>query len=231
MFNNVVIYLDLVIISTLLINFLFIKVCSLLLKIKISIIRLMISLLISVLSIFLYIVPIKYIYNMRYFIGIFIGLVAFQKGGNKLLGISILYILNLSFIGSLIVFKIDNYLLLLVTGFLICFLYSFLYLSKNRLKKESTTYNVLIKDLILVGFLDTGNTSIYKGLPIVFVNNKYYNDFFKYEGKTYISTIKDTIEIDIYKGPSLLMNNKEYYAYYAFSDIKYDILLNNLMEE
>lgn len=225
-----VVYIDLVILSTLAVNYLFIKACSIFLKTRLSIIRTILALTVSVGSIFLFLVPIKYIYNLRYFVGILIGLIAFKDKENKLLGISIIYMLNLSFIGSLVVFKIDNYLLLLITCILIIFIYSIEYLYKKIIKKDHHEYNVLINNQKYVGIYDTGNRSLYQDCPIVYLNQKYFSDIFIKIGSVLIDTINGTSLIDIYQGPIIFINKREYQVFYGFSNIKEDIILNYYME-
>ncbi|MBQ2892426.1 MAG: sigma-E processing peptidase SpoIIGA [Bacilli bacterium] len=223
-----IVYLDLVILLTLVINFLFIKMVSILLKEKIKLIRLIIALLISVLSIFLFIVPIKYIYNLRYFIGILIGVVAFKEKKHKLLGISIIYLINLTFIGTLVVFHIQNYWLLIGGALLLIFVYLFehFYLIIN---KHNLTYNVVINNQKYIGFLDTGNKIVYKNQLVVFLNSKYYSSEYIYDGNILIDVISGKTCIDIYAGPNLFIDNIKYEVYYSFSDIKYDVLLNSYM--
>lgn len=230
MILKTVVYLDLVILSTLTINYLFIKSCSIFLKIKLSIIRTLIALFISVISIFLFIVPIKYIYNLRYFIGILIGIIAFKKKENKLLGISIIYILNLSFIGTLVVFKIDNYLLLLISSLLIVLIYSIEFILKKIIKENVYEYNVLIDNQYLIGYFDTGNKALFNGMPIVFVNKKYFSNIYTKIGKATINTVNGTNNLEVYRGPSIYINEYEYLVVFCFVDIKEDLILNGYLE-
>ena len=88
---NTVVYLDLVILSTIFVNYLFITSIGYLIKERVKVIRTILGISISLLSLVLFIVPIKYIYNLRYFVGILIGVVSYKKGKNKLIGISLMY--------------------------------------------------------------------------------------------------------------------------------------------
>ena len=178
MILNTVVYLDLVILSTLMINYLFIKAISIFLKKRLTFIRMFFALLISVGSLLLFLVPLKYIYNLRYFIGIVIGAVAFKGKENKLLSISILYLLNLCFVGTLVVFRIDNYTLLFISSLLVILIYSIQFMMKKMINNKSLEYNVLICDKSYVGYLDSGNKARYQGKPIIFINKNYYNDSF-----------------------------------------------------
>ena len=130
----VVVYLDLVIISTILVNYLFIVSIGYLIGERTSFIRICFGLLISVMSLFLYIVPIKYIYNLRYFIGLLIGIVSYKKGKNKVLGITFMYLINLGFIGSLVVFQITSIILLVVVAGLIVLMHTIIHFTKPVIK-------------------------------------------------------------------------------------------------
>ena len=72
-----IVYLDLVIISTIIVNYAFIKTISLIFKEKMNIIKIIVGLILSVLSLLLFILP-SSIYNLRYFVGIIIGIVSFK---------------------------------------------------------------------------------------------------------------------------------------------------------
>lgn len=227
----VVVYLDLVIISTILVNYLFIVSIGYLIGERTSFIRICFGLLISVMSLFLYIVPIKYIYNLRYFIGLLIGIVSYKKGKNKVLGITFMYLINLGFIGSLVVFRITSIILLVVVAGLIVLMHTIIHFTKPVIKPNSLTYNVLIDKVKLSGFLDTGNSSSYKGLPLIYINEVYKTKVFNFIGRCKISVVTGEELIDIYMGPKIFVKNKSYKVYYVFSkNISSDVILNINME-
>ena len=227
----VVVYLDLVIISTILVNYLFIVSIGYLIGERTSFIRISLGLLISVVSLFLYLVPIKYIYNLRYFIGLLIGIVSYKKGKNKVLGITFMYLINLGFIGSLVVFKITSVILLMVVAVLIVLMHAIIHFTKPVIKPKSLTYNVLIEKVKLCGFLDTGNNSSYKGLPLIYINEAYKTKVFSFIGRCKISVVTGDELIDIYMGPKIFVKNKSYKVYYVFSNnISSDVILNINME-
>lgn len=230
MIYKTVVYLDLVIISNIVVNYLFIKATNIFLKTKLTFFRTFIALLISTGSLFLFIVPLKYIYNLRYFIGILIGVVAFEKKENKLYGISILYLLNLGLIGTLVIFKINNLLLVIISTIFLIILYSFEFIRKKIINDKEFEYNVLINGKKYRGFLDTGNLVKYLNTPIVFMNQKYQNEDYVYIGKVEINTINSTSSIDVYQGPSIYINSKEFIVFFSFAMIKQDIILNYYLE-
>lgn len=226
-----IIYIDLIIISTIFVNYLFIKTINIMFKEKTSYIRLIVSLLVSVLSLALYLLPYKTYFVIRYFIGIIIGIIAFKNNNpkSKIIKIIIFYILNMSFIGTLVVFKIKNIIPMILSVIYIIFLY--LIQNYKEVFKNEYIYKVKINKKTYKGYMDTGNTSTYKNIPIIYINKKYQTNEFKKIASTYISTISSNILIDIYEGDYLIYNKKKYNVYYSFTDnITYDLLLNNLME-
>lgn len=226
-----IIYIDLIIISTIFVNYLFIKTINIIFKEKTSFIRLIVSLLVSVLSLALYLLPYKTYFVIRYFIGIIIGIIAFKNNNpkSKIIKIIIFYILNMSFIGTLVVFKIKNIIPMILSVIYIILLY--LIQNYKEVFKNEYIYKVKINKKTYKGYMDTGNTSTYKSIPIIYINKKYQTKEFKKIASTYISTISSNISIDIYEGDYLIYNKKKYNVYYSFTDnITYDLLLNNLME-
>ena len=226
-----IIYIDLIIISTIFVNYLFIKTINIMFKEKTSYIRLIVSLLVSVLSLALYLLPYKTYFVIRYFIGIIIGIIAFKNNNpkSKIIKIIIFYILNMSFIGTLVVFKIKNIIPMILSVIYIILLY--LIQNYKEVFKNEYIYKVKINKKTYKGYMDTGNTSTYKSIPIIYINKKYQTKEFKKIASTYISTISSNILIDIYEGDYLIYNKKKYNVYYSFTDnITYDLLLNNLME-
>ena len=111
-----VVYLDLVILTNILVDYAFLKTIALLYHERLKWYRVLISLLIGTGSLFLFLIPIKYLYNIRYIIGILMGLTAYNsnKAKKRFLMIISFYLINLSFIGSLVIFEIKNSLFLLV---------------------------------------------------------------------------------------------------------------------
>ena len=234
MFGTVV-YLDLVILSTILVNYLFIKATSILIKQKLHPVRLLIGLSISLLSLLLFLVPIKYIYNLRYFIGILIGYVSFKKNKYKLYGVSIIYLMNLSLIGTLVIFNINSIVLLIVLSVLIIFLEAInIYMTKvikpNKLEYNAL-YNIQIGNLNLIGFLDTGNNSNYQTIPIIYIPSIYFNDSFTFFKTIEVTLIIGTTTINLYNGPDLIINKHIYKCLYSFSKEIDKVILNINMEE
>lgn len=228
---NTVVYLDLVILSTIFVNYLFITSIGYLIKERVKVIRLILGISISLLSLVLFIVPIKYIYNLRYFVGILIGVVSYKKGKNKLIGISLMYLVNLGFIGTLVVFKISSIWLLLIVALLIVLLHFFIYTTNKVLKETDLTYNVILDGITYIGLYDTGNSSTYEGIPIVYLNKTLKSEKFQIEGVLKIGVVTGFSYVTVFRGPKVYIKTKEYSCYFVFSEsINYDLILNSLME-
>lgn len=222
-----IVYLDLVIISTIIVNYAFIKTISLIFKEKMNIIRIILGLILSVLSLLLFILP-SSIYNLRYFVGIIIGIVSFKYDNiqNFIIKIALFYLLNMAFIGTLVIFNIHNIILMLIALLYVLILF----ILENYKKYNSNIYHqVKINNILINAILDTGNETYYQGVPIVFIKNKYFNNEFKLIGSLAINNVNSIDIINIYDGPLIktINNEKEMKVYYAFSDtIQYDLILH-----
>lgn len=227
-----IVYLDLIILLNLLINYIFIKVIKIVFKEKLSIKQLILSLLLSIISFSLFFIPIKYIYNIRYFVGIFIGLIAFYKKDFKMLiiEICIFYLLNISFIGSLIIFEVNNIFLLFV-----CVIFISLLWFIDSFKKDINTnilYQVKINNKVYTGYLDTGNNTYCDNIPVIYLDMKEFNKDYQYYKEIKVFTIDGYSKIDIYKGPLLYINKNNYIVYYAFiKSLGKKVILNKELGE
>ena len=116
-----VIYLDLVIILTIVVHVLIIEGINAIFNEKIKIVRVIISSLLAVFLLSLYILPIGKFVWIRYLLGIPIGLIAFPKDKlvKRIIKIVFYYLLNLALVGTLAVFKIHNLFFLLISTLLI----------------------------------------------------------------------------------------------------------------
>ncbi len=159
------------------------------------------------------------------------GLTAYNsnKAKKRFLMIISFYLINLSFIGSLVIFEIKNSLFLLAA-----FGYTILLHIIEKILKINYQNDCIVKinQNTLIGLIDTGNNCFYNDIPIVFLQKKYYSDDFVYLGNIQISTINNQNILEVYQGPILMMNKKEFKVLYCFSEIQdYDIILNKIMEE
>lgn len=218
-----VVYLDLVILSTVLVNTLMIMGIECILNGKLSIIRVILSNVVLVLSLGLYLINIKELIFIRYLIGILIGYISFNKCNikSKIIKIVVYYLFNISLVGVLEIFEIRNLgLLILSVIFIICLGMIISFHNKNELL-------VKVNNLSLNALYDSGNYSFYKGVPVVYLDYKYFNSSFIFVDKLVVNTISSKTLINIYTGPVLKINNKVFNVYYAFSDIKnFDVILH-----
>ena len=196
-----VVYLDLVIISTVLVNTLIILgICSFLNE-HYNILRIILSDILSVLLLSLYILPIGKLIFIRYLCGIIIGFVAFNKCSlpKMIIKLVLYYLFNLTLVGILEVFNIKNMFLLIISSILIIMMFIIISFTNHH---ELT---VKLENKYLNALYDSGNLS------------SYHN----------IETINGINQVDIYQGPNLKINHKEYKVYYAFCSLTdFDIILN-----
>ena len=152
-----VVYLDLVILSTVLVNTLMIMGIECILNGKLSIIRVILSNVVLVLSLGLYLINIKELIFIRYLIGILIGYISFNKCNikSKIIKIVVYYLFNISLVGILEIFEIRNLgLLILSVIFIICLGMIISFHNKNELE-------VKVNNLSLNALYDSGNYSFY----------------------------------------------------------------------
>lgn len=102
-----VLYWDLIVASTILVNYSFVKTLLVLFKERVVWWRILITLAISLASLLIYFFPGELLF-LRYTVGIWMGLAAFPgKLKTKTIQIAGLYVLNYAFIGSLVIFDIQ----------------------------------------------------------------------------------------------------------------------------
>jgi hypothetical protein len=230
----VIVYVDLVIGSTLVVNYSLLKTIKLIFKEKNNILRMGLALLASVASLGFFFVSNPYLVCLRYFYGILIAAIAFDWHNKKeaIMKTVIFYLMNFAFVGTLEVFNIQNSWLILIALMYIVFLILVESFKKIVINPNCLAYDVSIRGthLSLRGFLDTGNQSAYEGIPIVYLNQKYQTDKFRYVSTHVISTINGDVAISLYEGPEIIINKKIFPVYYAFIGLKdYDVLLNLLL--
>lgn len=222
-----VIYVDLLIITTLVVNYAFLKTIAIIFNEKLNIIRVIASLLLSIVSLLLYLLPYQLYFSIRYIVGIFIGYIAFNKTTikEKIIKIIIYYFLNLAFIGTLFIFNVKSIWLMLLSLLYIIIMYLL-----QSYQKDQYSLIVKINDKRLNAYLDTGNFATYFGIPIVFIKTLYKDENYKICTTTNIFGINIKQDVDIYIGPCINVKGKEYNVYYAFiDDIPYDVILNHQM--
>jgi hypothetical protein len=101
----------------------------------------------------------------------------------------------------------------------------------NKKIKKEIEYIVKMDNINLIGLLDTGNTCYYLDKPVVFIKEEYLSKEFIYIGDLEIEVINSKQKVKIYRGPKILINDRQYEVYYSFANIdQYDIILNNSME-
>lgn len=215
-----IVYLDLLILSTVVVNWAFIKTIAFFFKEKLNLIRLLLALVLSVVLLFLYLLPYRAYFALRYIAGIVIGIVAFHPKNIKvkIIEIVIFYFLTMAFIGTLFVFQVKSVILMLVSLLYVIVLYIIQNYQKIFQKEQHFQMNIQIGTLYIKGYYDTGNTSYYHEIPIVYLDKKYQDSQFQKIDNLIIQTIDGHSQIDIYTGPLLWSKNQSYVVVYAFVD-------------
>lgn len=224
-----IVYLDLLILSTVVVNWSFIKTIAFFFKEKLNPIRLLLALVLSVGLLFFYLLPYRTYFALRYVAGILIGIVAFQPRNIKvkIIEIAIFYFLTMAFIGTLFVFQVKSVILMLVSLVYVIVLYIIQNYQKIFQKEQNFQIEVQIGTIQINGYYDTGNTSYYHEMPIIYMNKRYQDNQFSQMDSLFIQTIHDNTQIDIYTGPILWTKKQSYIVAYAFVDsITYDAILH-----
>lgn len=95
----------------------------------------------------------------------------------KMLKVISYYIFNFTFVGLIHIFKIRSWYMLFMIFFILIIIMTFISLKKYVIFVKESEYSVIVKIGInyckFKGFLDTGNKSNFKGIPIVYINEKY----------------------------------------------------------
>lgn len=221
-----IIYLDLLIGTTFLVNYSFIKTISITFKNKINVRRILMSSFIATISLLFFIIPISFVWQLRHLYGIIIGLIAFNDKSkiNRLIKITTFYLLNYAFIGTLAVFNIKNSWLLLVVLFYLLVLYM---IERFSIIYKKMKINCTLDKQKLVALIDTGNQCYYQGLPVTFIDNEYKTGEFILIGEMLTKSVYGEVLVDVYIGPKLIILGEEKDTYFAFMNIDgFDLIVN-----
>lgn len=234
-----VIYLDILIFLNFIINYCFMKLIYLLFNEKTNKIRIILSSLVSISLLFAFFFN-SIVYSVvKVFGGIILIIISFKYSNKKRFAImiSLYYLLQFSFIGVLNIFNIKG-CSIFVFLLLICLLV-LIYSKKSVIYNNNKTYKILIRlnnEIInLDGYLDTGNMASFNGIPIVFLEEKYFHNSLKIVGCVKVKTINSEQYINCYKPDKFIVfDNKkkiEKEVLIAFSSFDNNIncLLNSLM--
>lgn len=225
-----IVYIDLVLIATFITDYTILKTISMVWKEKIIIYRFIIALMFSLMNVLLFIFPFKHLMIIRYFIGILIVLIAYPIKSIKdiIIKIIIYYLLNIAFIGTIVIFKVNNFMMLFISLLFVVISWIIENYKGVVINENKNTYKIKINSVILKAYLDTGNTVYYQGIPVIFINDKYRNTFsLTAVGILQIQGINGTSKVAIYDGDPILINGNSIIVKYAFMNIEnYDVLLH-----
>lgn len=225
-----IVYLDLVLIATIITDYTILKTINQVWKEKIVIYRFIIALLFSVGNVLLFIFPFKHLMILRYFLGIIIVLIAYPFKSIKDIFIKIIiyYLLNIAFIGVIVIFKVNNFLMLGVSLLFVVVSWIIENYKGVVINENNNIYKIEIGNTLLKAYLDTGNTAYFDGIPVIFINDKIKNSLDLTEiGIMKVQGINGQTNITIYDGLPIKINNKKVIVKFAIINIdKYDVLLH-----
>lgn len=218
-----IIYLDLVIISTILVNILIIEGIESIFRERLRIIRVIISSLLSVALLGLYLLPIGKITWIRYLLGIPIALTAFPKGKltKVIMQVVFYYLLHLALIGTLEIFNIRSLSFLIISTILV------IGMGIITAFRANEDLEVKIGKKIYRAIYDSGNASYYLHVPVIYLDLKYYSNEYHQIGEMVVNHLHGSSLIAVYQGPELFVNHHKILVYYAFTTLdEYDLILH-----
>lgn len=206
-----------------------IRIC----KIKKETWRLVLSLILINIFMLLYL---KF-HNVDYFkypFGIILSLLCFKS--KRIISMLIYFALNFllgGISGLFIIYTNKLYFIILITLFIIIFVGEIMLLKIKETKyNQSFFYDVMIDNQVLHAFLDSGNNLMIDEKPVIFLKKKIKAKYIK---EIRYETTGGKVLTSIYEAPIyMIIDNKKIKleCYVAFSNIKYDCLLNlNILEQ
>lgn len=232
-------YIELLVVTNILIHFCFVKIAYYLLHVKPNYIAIGISLLLDGIYMLLYIFIPYQIENYRYLFIMIISIVPFiTKRPSKALFLCLIYLmLNFTLGGSAgILYKMINHfsvVLICLSGILILFSCYAIY-KKFHFRPDILEYEVMIEDanrkLYLSGFCDTGNfLTTDDNIPIVFMKKNIHIG--KYYKTIQIRSVSAYQKIELFKVKCFKIKIKNKYVekdvYLAYGDIAFNVMFGS----
>lgn len=239
-----IIYLDLLILYDILVNIIILIVINISFNDKIKILRILISSIVSALMLVLVIYYKECLTLLKMFGGLIISLISFKGffNVNKILKFESLlktgsyYLFNFSFVGLLHVFEIRKWYLLILIFSILTFILLFISLKKYVIFIKTCEYSVIVKIaneyFRFKGFLDTGNKSVYNGMPIIYINEKYSSNVSNMESVCISTVSGDSYLMGVVPEVFVIENKnikKAKKVFVCFACIEEDCLLNPLL--
>lgn len=238
--NRVIVYMDIILLFDLLINFLFLRFIEKVYSEKVNNFKLLLISFIGSLLIIPVFFSAFYMKIMKVIGGIIL-IILLCKTNEKskiIIKISLFYALNFGLVGILTTFKITKWYYLLCGIIVILILFALENYRKYHIFIRDNEYNVIIENkekiINIKGLLDTGNLSSYLGYPIVYLNKKY--NFIIEDQKKVVLEIESVGGVKsvygyIYKNFLFKIKDKKYYrdVILVLSDISVDCLLNPML--
>ncbi|MDE5566545.1 MAG: sigma-E processing peptidase SpoIIGA [Anaeroplasmataceae bacterium] len=232
-------YIELLVVTNVLIHFCFVKIAYYLLHIKPNYIAISISCLLDGAYICLYIFIPYIIENYRYLMIMVISIVPFiTKRPSKALFLCLIYLmLNFTLGGSAgILFKMLNHysVVIICLGIILVLFACYAIYKKFHFRPDVLEYEVLIEDanrkLYLSGFCDTGNfLTTDDNIPIVFLKRNIRIG--KYYKTITIHSVSASQKIELFMVKSFKIKIKNKYikkdVYLAYGDIAFNVMFGS----
>ncbi len=212
-----VIYLDLILLSNFVINLLFLYFIEKLFDDKIIWRRIVFAGIVGSLMVLIYFLDYFFVVMFKIIGGIIIVLIGLSNisKSKQIIKISLFYVLNFALVGFLQAFRINEWYLLIVSLIVILGLVILENNKKYFIFIKNLQYNVIVNlnnEIVkLKGFLDTGNECFYNGIPVVFINECFYNEKFISIGIFTVKTINGINCQNCFKPDCfwIIINNKK----------------------
>lgn len=231
-----IIYLDLIMISNFIIEFMFLFILEKIYDGNVKYWRIIIASLIGSFSLVLFFYNYIFYTIFKIIGGFLIGMIAFSSisKSKQLIKISSFYALNFAFVGFLKSFNINAWYLLIVSVIAILGLFILESNKKYFIFLNRCTYNVIVtfnnRRLEVKGFLDTGNECYCDYIPVIFLDEKFKESGLQPVNHLLINTANGTDIKMCYRADdfSIVIGKKKIKkeVYIVFSDIKKECILN-----
>lgn len=146
---------------------------------------------------------------------------------------AIYYIIYFTLIGILSSFNITNYFITIISFVISLLLIIIESRKKFIINQNVNTYNLVIElnnlQFNIAGYMDSGNDCVFKGLPIIFIDKRYFNKQFIIVGNTIVSTTNGMMLHTVYKANKIILNKCEISAYLCFADLDTKECLLNIL--
>ncbi len=231
-----IVYLDLIMLSNFIIEFLFLYILEKVYEEKVNYFRMIIASLVGSFLLLLFFLNYIFFTIFKIIGGILIVMIAISSvsKSKQVIKISSFYALNFAFVGFLKSFNINKWYLLILSVVVVLGIFILEVNKRYFIFIKRCNYNVIVDfngiKIKAKGFLDTGNECFFKETPVVFLNDKYRLKKIEANEKMMISTANGIDIKECFKATSfkIVIGRKviEKNVFIVFSKIEKECLLN-----